>query len=174
MTIVDHDEAEHKGRGRDESSLDDVVPCIIYNQRSHGLSGEADRNCWLAILHLDASLSTRSVMVVAGPEMAAGGVWDCRWGQWQRRWPTAGSSCSLCAHDQANRAAFLSARLKDSSCGRFCYSCELLFTQPAQPDLGPSQGPALWPQSILICDSGPSCSPQSQSALLVGFRRLTS
>jgi hypothetical protein len=74
MTIVDHDEAEHKGRGRDESSLDDVVPCIIYNQRSHGLSGEADRNCWLAILHLDASLSTRSVMVVAGPEMAAGRV----------------------------------------------------------------------------------------------------
>ena len=83
-------------------------------------------------------------------------------GQWQRRWPTAGSSCSLCAHDQANRAAFLSARLKDSSRGRFCYSCELLFTQPAQPDLGPSQGPALWPQSILICDSGPSCSLQSQ------------
>ena len=68
MTIVDHDEAEHKGRGRDESSLDDVVPCIIQNQRSHGLSGEA-------ILHSDASLSTSSVMAVAGPEMAAGGVW---------------------------------------------------------------------------------------------------
>ena len=75
MTIVDHDEAEHKGRGRDESSLDDVVPCIIQNQQSHGLSGEADRNYWLAILHSDASLSTSSVMVVAGPEMAAGGVW---------------------------------------------------------------------------------------------------
>ena len=103
--IVNHNEAEHKRQGRDESSLGNVVSCKFYNRQTHRLSAEAERELLANNNTLSASLSTGSVMVVAGPEMAAAGVWgSCRWGQWQRRWPTAGSSYLLYAHDQPNRA----------------------------------------------------------------------
>jgi hypothetical protein len=75
MTIVDHDEAEHKRQARDESSLDNMVSCKFYNRQTHGLSAEADRELLANNNTLSASLSTGSVMVVAGPEMAAAGVW---------------------------------------------------------------------------------------------------
>ena len=146
-----------RDNGRDESSLDNVVSCKFYNRRTHGLSAEAERELLANNNTLSASPSTGSVMVVAGPEMAAcwgvGGVADGANGNGvgQRQ---ARPICSVRTTNRTGRdpsvpsldslSAFLSARLKDSegaSRGRFCYSCELLVT-PILPNLtGPVAAP---------------------------------
>ena len=63
--IVNHNEAEHKRQGRDESSLGNVVSCKFYNRQTHRLSAEAERELLANNNTLSASLSTGSVMVVA-------------------------------------------------------------------------------------------------------------